>query len=88
MYPDYLDGTRVRVNLDAYRNQTPQPKDVVLARHPYKTGVHIIKRISHITNEGRYFVVGDNLLESSDSRSFGPLNLQQILGKVMQNEDL
>ncbi|WP_071880668.1 nickel-type superoxide dismutase maturation protease [[Leptolyngbya] sp. PCC 7376] len=84
MYPTYRDGTRVLVNLDAYLQKTPESKDVVLALHPFKIGVYIIKRVSHVTDDGRYFVVGDNSFSSSDSRGFGPLRLEKILGRVIE----
>ena len=87
MYPTYRNGDRVLVNLDAFINQTqtPAPNDVILAKHPFKAGVFLIKRVSHVTNDNRYFVVGDNALESSDSRGFGALGLDKILGKVIVN---
>ena len=56
--------------------------DVVLANHPFKQSVKILKRISEITEDGKYFLVGDNLIESTDSRTFGTISLNEILGKV------
>jgi phage repressor protein C with HTH and peptisase S24 domain len=83
MVPTYRDGDLVCVNVDAYLTQLPSPDDVVLALHPFKGGVHMIKRVSHLTDDGRFFLVGDNPRESSDSRGFGPLRLERILGKVI-----
>lgn len=34
--------------------------------------------------EGTIYVLGDNLAESEDSRSFGPVWLKDVLGKVIQ----
>jgi nickel-type superoxide dismutase maturation protease len=56
--------------------------DIVLAEHPIKGSVRIIKRVSEITPEGRYFLVGDSPLESSDSRSFGAVSANLILGRI------
>lgn len=42
----------------------------------------IIKRISEV-KEGKYFLVGDNKSQSTDSRKFGPVSLGQIIGKVI-----
>ena len=87
MYPTYRDGDVVEVDVDAYVEQLPEAGDIVLAQHPFKGGVHIVKRVKHITDEGRVFVVGDSPLESSDSRGFGALRPAQILGKVTGTHD-
>lgn len=60
-----------------------EPGDIVLARHPFKQSVKILKRISRVTPEGSYLLVGDNLPESSDSRAFGAIQAKDILGKVV-----
>ena len=33
--------------------------------------------------EGRYFVIGDNRAHSTDSREFGPVGLEEIVGRVL-----
>ncbi len=84
MYPTYRDGDEVEVDIDAYADGAlPDPGDIVLATHPFKRGVHIVKRVRELTAEGRVFLVGDASVESSDSRSFGALRPEQILGKVV-----
>src|SRR3954454_11378272 len=47
--------------------------DIVLARHPFKRSVKMLKRIDRIDAQDRFWLVGDNPNESSDSRSFGPV---------------
>ncbi|MBI2334332.1 S26 family signal peptidase [Candidatus Daviesbacteria bacterium] len=42
----------------------------------------IIKRIVKVEGE-HVFVEGDNRVESTDSRHFGPINKSQIVGKVI-----
>ena len=79
MLPGLKDGDLVLVNPYA----APQIDDIVLARHPFKRSVQIIKRIKEISPEGRYFLVGDNADESTDSRSFGAIPAKDILGKVV-----
>jgi hypothetical protein len=37
-----------------------KPGDVVLADHPYKTSVKLVKRVQAIDDEGRYSLAGDN----------------------------
>ena len=56
--------------------------DVVIARHPFKESVEMAKRITAIDANGKFFLVGDNSDESTDSRKFGPVSLECIKGKV------
>lgn len=56
--------------------------DVVIARHPFKESVEMAKRITAIDANGKFFLVGDNSDESTDSRTFGPVSLEYIKGKV------
>lgn len=42
----------------------------------------VVKRVAKIKND-QYFVVGDNQRESSDSRSFGWVKKEDVLGKVI-----
>ncbi len=42
----------------------------------------ILKRIKKISG-GKYFVLGDNEKESTDSRSFGWIKKKHILGKML-----
>ena len=78
MLPDLKEGDLVLINPQAEL----QIGDIVLARHPFKQSVKIIKRVSEILSGERYFLVGDNLAESSDSRSFGAISAKDILGKA------
>ena len=57
--------------------------DVVLAKHPFKASVMILKRLAEIDENGNHFVVGDNLPESTDSRTFGAIPAKSILGKAV-----
>jgi len=45
-------------------------------------GKEMVKRIQS-TNGRRYFVVGDNEKESTDSRNFGWIRKSEIIGKVV-----
>ena len=57
--------------------------DIVLARHPYKQTTRLIKRVTEISESGDYFLTGDNPDESTDSRTFGPVRADTIIGKVV-----
>jgi nickel-type superoxide dismutase maturation protease len=61
--------------------------DVVIARHPFKESIEMAKRITAIDANGKFFLVGDNSEESTDSRTFGPVSLDCIKGKVIARLD-
>ena len=82
MSPHLAPNDEVLVDPRAYRGRPPQLNDIVVARHPYKEGVQIIKRIVSRQHDGRYLLEGDNPAESTDSRSFGTVSAAQILGQV------
>lgn len=56
--------------------------DIVLARHPYRSDVHLLKRVGRVDAEGRLELIGDNPSESTDSRSFGLVSIDHVLGLV------
>jgi len=72
------------VLIDPAINQTqpPQIGDLVVAQHPRDKNLQLIKRVSSISEEGRFFLIGDNLEESTDSRNFGSVGLEKIVGRV------
>ena len=84
MYPTLAEGATVLIDTSAYQHQMPQIADVVLAQHPFQPNTKMIKRITAVTDNGRYFLQGDNpdSLASTDSRSFGAVNRAHILAKV------
>ena len=55
--------------------------DIIVLLHP-TDAIPIVKRISGIYG-GRYFVIGDNKSQSNDSRSFGNVGKEDIIGKVL-----
>jgi nickel-type superoxide dismutase maturation protease len=82
MLPLLQPGDEILVNFKAYRNQPPQPGDIIVAQHPYKPQTRIVKRVTEVRPDGSCFVKGDNPAESTDSRAFGWMSAQQILGQV------
>lgn len=82
MQPLLQPGEEILINPYAYKKALPQINDLVVAIHPNKEDLEIVKRISHITEEGTFFLLGDNLNHSTDSRGFGTISLDKIVGKV------
>ena len=79
MTPTLDDGDVVLIVRGGYKNVG----DVVLAQHPYKQSITILKRITAIDENGRFELRGDNPGESTDSRTFGGVPVEHIKGKVV-----
>ena len=56
--------------------------DVVVARHPHKTDVHLVKMVTGFDDSGRVRLEGLNSRESTDSRTLGHLPLDLVRGRV------
>jgi nickel-type superoxide dismutase maturation protease len=82
MSPLLQPGDEVLIDPRAYRYQAPRPGDVVVVRHPYRTDVRLIKRVAAILEDGRCRLEGDNPAESTDSRAFGSVSAEHIVGRV------
>ena len=80
MVPLLKPGDEVLIDLNAYAQHPPYVNDVVVAQHPYRD-IKLIKRVIAL-EDGRCFLKGDNALESTDSRTFGAVKPEQILGRV------
>lgn len=65
-------------------NPTTQlsPQDVVICHHPLMPHIRMIKRVSEIFYDGSCYVLSDNATAGSDSRSFGVVDRQLIIGQV------
>lgn len=82
MYPTLRDGDVVTVHPDAYATDRPAVGHLVLVHHPFKKDVRMVKRVGEVLPDGRVFVVGDCPLESEDSRGFGALRPDAVIGRV------
>lgn len=81
MRPTLAPGDYLLVSLMAYARSRPSPGDIVVVRDPERVGMTLIKRIA-ATSEGAYVVLGDNGSASRDSRAFGPVPRDDILGRA------
>lgn len=57
-------------------------KMIVIAKHPFNPEKKLIKQIAEIRKDGRLSVIGLNPSNSLDSRSFGVIQPNLVLGVV------
>lgn len=82
MLPLLKPGDEILVNPDAYKKALPKINDIIVTYHPDQLGLLIVKRITAIQSQDRYFLTGDNSSASTDSRHWGTVGLSRIDGKV------
>jgi nickel-type superoxide dismutase maturation protease len=87
MSPLLQDGEEIIVALSPYVHNSLQTNDIVVLYHPLRPNLIMVKRIKTIEQEEKgekkYFVQGDNLEASTDSRHFGLIDENLIIGKVI-----
>ena len=87
MEPAFRPGDRVLVNRLAYRRRTPRAGEVVVLHDPERRGHVLLKRIATALDDAvpgpsGVYVLGDNTAESRDSRAFGAVARDEIIGKA------
>ena len=95
MEPTLQDRHYLGVDLTTYRFKEPQKNDIVIVSYAGDSTVRFVKRILGVPGEtvqvrgedvvlttDQYYVVGDNRDYSTDSRVFGPINRNDIFGRV------
>jgi nickel-type superoxide dismutase maturation protease len=80
MEPQIKTGQLVLVSNISYLFKSPKINDIVAFRD--NGGKVLIKRIIKIES-GEYFVEGDNKNDSLDSRKFGGISKDKIIGEVI-----
>jgi signal peptidase I len=93
MEPSIKSGTLLVVNRLKYglrfpgsrnfllRWSVPKPGEVVVLYTP--SGEIAVKRCGPVTDQGDFVALGDNSLRSYDSRAYGPVPAENIIGKVL-----
>jgi uncharacterized membrane protein len=81
MEPAYPAGSVLWVSKSVLRFREPRVRDVIVLKDPRDARL-ILKRVV-FAEDGKYFVRGDNADESTDSRCFGPVAKEVIIGKVL-----
>jgi nickel-type superoxide dismutase maturation protease len=81
MEPALRDGDWVIVDRRAYRVRVPRAGEVVVASDPRLPAREVVKRVGHYGDEGAW-LQGDNPGASTDSRAFGYVRAELLLGRV------
>lgn len=79
MEPTIASGQSVIVSGVLYLFKRPKIGDIVLLKRQEKK---LLKRIIEIKDK-KYFVAGDNVRDSLDSKKFGWIAKDQIIGKLI-----
>ncbi|MGP8074104.1 MAG: S26 family signal peptidase [Thermoplasmata archaeon] len=92
MLPALRPGDRLLVDPTYYRGRRPARGDVVVLRDPERPGRLLVKRVGATEGEpdpsgapvpsGTLYLIGDDPARSRDSRSFGPVPLNGLVGRV------
>lgn len=83
MLPTFKPGDEVLVDPNAYQQRSPEPGELVVAQHPLDPQLRLIKRVILVRDNGDCLLIGDNSAASTDSRAFGAVPRQLILGQVI-----
>ena len=83
MTPLLQPGDEILIDPRAYQRSHPQLNHVVVARRPDRVDLWVIKRVAAVVEDGSCFLTGDNSPESTDSRLFGWVTPENILGRVI-----
>lgn len=81
MEPRFSGGDKLFVSKLMYRLRKPRVGEVVVLRNPRDERL-LLKRITEIRG-GLLFVSGDNTDASTDSREFGAVGREQVVGKTL-----
>ena len=86
MAPTLRPGDQVFWNPKAYDHTPPTLGELVIAQDPRLPQRYLVKRVTAIQGRDQdlreYELSGDNPRESTDSRHFGRVRPDQILGQV------
>ncbi len=95
MAPGLRSGEVVLVHRRAYETRQPRRGELVAARPAALDGRAVVKRLAAVPGEAfitddcrwrlgpdEFFLLGDAASRSSDSRRFGPVARQELIGQV------
>lgn len=82
MIPTLQPGDTLVINRFAYRHSPPKPGDILVFRDP-RTQILAVKRVRALAEDQYIYLTGDNQAESVDSRHFGAIRGDMVVGKVL-----
>ena len=83
MQPTLMTGSEILVDCRVSAIESIAVGDLVYLRHPIDSQTRMVKRVvAYDADTERYTVWGDNPTQSTDSRSFGAIGRQHVLGRV------
>lgn len=95
MLQAFSPGERLLVEGVSYKLRTPRVGEAVVVKQPGSDGRLDLKRIAagpgaevtvadapDFLGQDEWYVLGDNLDESTDSRQLGPIRTHDIVGRV------
>ena len=83
MLPMFKPGQILLVSSIPFLFRKPRVGDVVVVKDP-QSEKPLLKRITKVEGE-KYFVAGDNPDDSRDSREFGLVSKDNLLGKLIMS---
>ena len=83
MEPEFKEGDFVVASSISYMFRKPKGGDIIILKHPENKKMILIKKIEQDLENGKYMVIGNNKELSTDSRKFGPVDREDIIGEVI-----
>lgn len=84
MYPTFKENDVVLVNKLSYFFKNPDVDDIVVIYRKKHCVLKRVKKIKNVNGKFLFFVQGDNKKSSTDSRDFGWIRKDEIIGKVIK----
>ena len=78
MLPTLAEGQFVLVD----PGRRPVAGELALAEHPTRTGLLVVKRVRAVDADGRHDLRSDNPAAGTDSRTWGPVDRERVVGVV------
>ena len=82
MLPLLHPGALIMVDERAYARREPRRGEVVAVRPDALHGTAVVKRIAECVSDDAFLLQGDHAADSLDSRTLGPVRLDELIGPV------